>query len=404
MTTAAAAAPVVEAPPLAGASPIVKAADPGDASISKTMGPESIVWTKAKVELIRRTKASACTDDEFEVFIEQCRRTGMDPLLDQADCVPRWSKRLVLNKETGVVEEKQLNVQTFQPREAGMRARADRFDDYRGISFACVREGDPFKITPSSELVFHEYNPADPKRSKLPIVGAWAQLRRAGRVCPVIWIPIGERIGLTRDGKPTQFWSMKAETMICKCARAEGYRIEYPNTFAGINIAEEMDEFREEVELNAPPAGATPTGSKTESTAAKVAAKAAEAPPKVKPSQQTVDVKVEKPQTAAADPGPKMGDAFLGPKFEWGPNKGKSIEHADEAAVLEAITLGVDKCAAEPDAAWGPTVAKGINVLRLDLERRMKIRQASNPTGKAREPGSDDGDEAPPVDPTKPNF
>lgn len=126
--------------------------------------------------------------------------------------------------------------------------------------------------------------------------------------------------------------------------------------------------------------------------------------PDVAPAQQPPPPAATTGEPPAADPGPKMGDAFLGPKFEWGPHKGKSIEHADEAAVLEAIELGIAKCASEPDAKWAPTVAKGIEVLRLDMERRMKIRNAPQSPA-TREPGSDDGDETPaPGDPTKPNF
>ena len=47
-------------------------------------------WSPERVELIRRTICPrGLGDDEFALFIEQCKRSGLDPLLKEAFCVGR---------------------------------------------------------------------------------------------------------------------------------------------------------------------------------------------------------------------------------------------------------------------------------------------------------------------------
>jgi hypothetical protein len=47
-------------------------------------------WSRDRVELIRRTICpKGIGEDEFTLFIEQCKRSGLDPLLKEAFCVGR---------------------------------------------------------------------------------------------------------------------------------------------------------------------------------------------------------------------------------------------------------------------------------------------------------------------------
>ena len=76
-------------------------------------------------------KASLCpkgiSDDEFALFIEQAKRSGLDPLLKQAFCVPRRFNAGNRERPNWVTKHE------FQPSEAGMLARAERFPDYLSL-------------------------------------------------------------------------------------------------------------------------------------------------------------------------------------------------------------------------------------------------------------------------------
>src|SRR5512141_663234 len=77
-----------------------------------------------KVELIRRTIARGATDDELALFIEQCRRTGLDPFARQIYSV----RRKQWNSQSRSYEEAQI----IQVSIDGFRLVADRTHKYAG--------------------------------------------------------------------------------------------------------------------------------------------------------------------------------------------------------------------------------------------------------------------------------
>lgn len=183
------------------------------------------IWTKERIETIKKSICpQGISDADFELFVEQCRRSGLDPFKKEAFCVPRRVN--VGSKES----PKWITRHEMQAAEAGMAARADRFPDFRGLRCAAICEGDEISIDEGEGKVHHKYTPG--KRGKL--IGAWAQPFRENRTLPIILLKLDEYV------QDNAMWRSKPVTMIVKCARAAAYRVAYPNVFGGIYIREEM--------------------------------------------------------------------------------------------------------------------------------------------------------------------
>lgn len=181
-------------------------------------------WTAERLEVVKRQLCpSGVTDEELALFIEVCKRSGLDPFQKEIFCVPR-------RVNTGTKDNPRwVQKHEAQPAEAGMLARADRFPDFRGIKAAAVYSGDEILIT--EDTVTHRFNPA---KRQGQLVGAWAQAFREGRVYPV------EYVTLEAYRQATSQWNSKPDTMLVKCARAAALRRAYPNSFAGLYLKEEM--------------------------------------------------------------------------------------------------------------------------------------------------------------------
>lgn len=200
-----------------------------------------IQWTQENIDLLKRTVTpKECTDDEFKVFLEQCRHTGLNPFLKQAYMMERSAN--VQDAKGNWVCVKHFE---FQAAEIGMAARANEFPDFRGMRGAAVYSKDPFEMDPVANVVtLHKFSP---NKDRGVLMGAWAAIHRDGHFVPMTYLKIESRIQRKKDGSPNKFWKDMPDGQIEKCARAEQYRRGYPHIFSGVFIPEEMPE-----ELEAP--------------------------------------------------------------------------------------------------------------------------------------------------------
>lgn len=210
-------------------------------------------WTPERVELLKRTiTPKECTDDEFALFLEQCKHTGLNPFLRQAFMIER-----TINSKDARGNWTQVKRFEFQAAEIGMAARAQQFADFRGMKGAAVFEKDTFEMDHDAQTVIHKSSPGK-ERGRL--LGAWAHAAREGHHIPLTWLDLSSRIQTNRDGKPNKFWATMPEGQIAKCARAEQYRLAYPQIFSGVYIQEEMPQKEEPPTAPEPPGRGKPKG------------------------------------------------------------------------------------------------------------------------------------------------
>ncbi len=190
-------------------------------------------YNSSQLSLIRRTVAKDTNADEFDMFIQVCRRYGLDPFRKQIYCT-------VYNKD-----KTDKRTCTFVTGIDGLRAIAERSGNYRpdeeetvflyneeakgptnplGITKASVRVwkrdkgGDWFPITGSA--YWDEF---------APLKEEWAEDEKGKRK------PTGKK---TLDGK---FWQTMPRLMLAKCAEAQALRRGWPEDLSGLYASEEMD-------------------------------------------------------------------------------------------------------------------------------------------------------------------
>lgn len=166
-----------------------------------------------KLELIRRTVARDCNDDELELFLHTCKRTGLDPLLKQIYAVKYFDHQLgreIMNIIVGI---------------DGYRLVADRTGKY----------------APGPAPVF-TYRSGE--HEKYPISCTVTVMKQAGdgswhEVANTAFLE--EYIQLNKSGKPRALWGSKPHVMLAKCAEALALRKAFPAELSGVYTREELD-------------------------------------------------------------------------------------------------------------------------------------------------------------------
>ncbi len=343
-------------------------------------------WSRERVELIRRTICpKGIGEDEFALFIEQCKRSGLDPLLKEAFCVGRRQNAGSRERPNWVTRYE------FQPSEAGMLARAERFPDFKGIQASAVYAEDEIIVDQGKGEVVHRFNPA---KRKGALVGAWARVVREGKLPVVVWLDFAGYV------QQTPLWAKIPTTMIEKCARVAALRKAYPEAFGGLYVREEMpaeeyDTAPSHAEEHAPATGngtyevlgAKPgpvkasfsplPGVVKEEKAGNGSAQLTmdvKAPDTKVADTKVAEVKVEEqaapPATQPADaPRPKSSATVVA----FGPYKGKTASELSDDELSETIDMAHEKLMEQPKAKWAKAMRENLAALEAETELRCRV-------------------------------
>ena len=352
-------------------------------------------WTRERVELVKRTICpKGISEDEFALFIEQCKRSGLDPLLKEAFCVARRANAGNRERPQWVTKYE------FQPSEAGMLARAERFPDFKGIQASAVFAEDEILVDQGAGEVTHRFNPAKRKGS---LAGAWARVVREGKLPVVVWLDFAGYV------QQSPLWSKIPTTMIEKCARVAALRKAYPEAFGGLYVKEEMpaEEFadltpeRTDVRAHVPAHAPVQVeeahaesyevlgGGKGGATKASFAPAKPEAPLALEPVPAAVTGKKGKGKaTAAAAPAPAAVEAGAGEEpaevelpratpgaavtVAFGPHKGKQATALSDDELSETIELAQEKLLEQPQAKWARAMRENLAALEAETEMRFR--------------------------------